>query len=72
MLDVRDRTLDRHPRIRFILCHPGNQGNDLASAEKLLDKYPSVYMDISARAYEVGRQWAANPGQVRRQVPDEV
>ena len=56
MLALRDRTLDRHPKTRFILCHLGNQGNDLASAAKLLDKYPGVYMDISARAYEVGRQ----------------
>jgi len=56
MLALRDRTLERHPRTRFILCHLGNQGNDLASAAKLLDKFPGVYMDISARAYEVGRQ----------------
>jgi len=56
MLALRDRTLERHPRTRFILCHLGNQGNDLASAAKLLDRFPGVYMDISARAYEVGRQ----------------
>ena len=56
VLALRDRALDRHPKTRFILCHLGNQGNDLASAAKLLDKFPGVYMDISARAYEVGRQ----------------
>jgi predicted TIM-barrel fold metal-dependent hydrolase len=56
VLALRDRALERHPKTRFILCHLGNQGNDLASAAKLLDKFPSVYMDISARAYEVGRQ----------------
>src|ERR1019366_4586658 len=56
ILAMRDRTIERHPQTRFILCHLGNQGNDLASAAKLLDKFPGVYMDISARAYEVGRQ----------------
>ena len=56
LLALRDRALDRHPKTRFILCHLGNQGNDLASVAKLLDKFPGVYVDISARAYEVGRQ----------------
>ena len=56
VLAIRDRTLLRHPETLFILCHLANQGNDLASLAKLLDKFPRVYVDISARAYEVGRQ----------------
>jgi uncharacterized protein len=56
LLAIRDRTLARHPQTLFICCHLGNQGNDLASVAKLLDKFPNLYVDISARAYEVGRQ----------------
>jgi predicted TIM-barrel fold metal-dependent hydrolase len=33
----------------------GNQGNDLATLSKELDKYPNLVLDISARDYEVGR-----------------
>jgi predicted TIM-barrel fold metal-dependent hydrolase len=56
MLALRDRTLERHPKTRFICCHLGNQGNDLVSLAKVLDKFPNLYVDISARAYELGRQ----------------
>lgn len=56
MLAIRDRTLKRHPETVFVLCHLANQGNDLASLGKLLDAFPRVYVDISGRAYEVGRQ----------------
>lgn len=56
ILAIRNHMLDGHPRTRFILCHIGNQGNDLASAAQVLDKYPNAFMDISARQYEIGRQ----------------
>jgi len=56
LLAIRDRLLARHPKTVFVACHLGNQGNDLASLAKVLDRYPNLYVDISARAYEVGRQ----------------
>lgn len=56
LLAIRDRLLARHPKTLFVACHLGNQGNDLASVSKVLDRYPNLYVDISARAYEVGRQ----------------
>ncbi len=56
LLAIRDRLLARHPSTVFVACHLGNQGNDLASVAKLLDRFPNLYLDISARAYEVGRQ----------------
>lgn len=56
MLAMRDRTLRRHPETLFVLCHLGNQGNDLASLGKLLDAFPRLYVDISGRDYEIGRQ----------------
>lgn len=56
LLARRDRMLARHPQTTFIACHLGNQGNDLAALGKVLDRYPNLYLDISARDYEVGRQ----------------
>jgi predicted TIM-barrel fold metal-dependent hydrolase len=55
LLAMRDRALAKHPKTIFIACHLGNQGNDLGSLAKVLDKYPNLYVDISARDYEVGR-----------------
>lgn len=55
LIATRDRTLARHPKTTFIACHLGNQGNDLATLAKALDRYPNLFVDISARDYEVGR-----------------
>lgn len=56
LLASRDRLLEKHPRTTIITCHLSNQGNDLATLSKALDRYPNLYLDISARDYEVGRQ----------------
>lgn len=56
LLEKRDRLLSKHPKTTFIACHLSNQGNDLASLSKVLDRFPNLYVDISARDYEVGRQ----------------
>jgi uncharacterized protein len=50
------RLLEKHPRTTFILCHLRNQGNDLEKLAAVLDRYPNLYVDISARDYELGRQ----------------
>ena len=55
LLAIRNRTLARHPKTIFIACHLGNQGNNLAALGKVLDAYSNLYLDISARDYEVGR-----------------
>jgi predicted TIM-barrel fold metal-dependent hydrolase len=55
LLGFRDNLLAKHPKTIFVACHLGNQGNDLATLGKELDKYPNLYLDISARDYEVGR-----------------
>jgi predicted TIM-barrel fold metal-dependent hydrolase len=59
LLAVRNRTLEKHPRTTFIACHLANQGNDLPALGKLLDMYPNLYLDISARDYEIGRMHRA-------------
>ena len=56
LLDTRRRLLKEHPNTLFIACHIGNQGNDLASVSRELDHFPNLYVDISARDYEIGRQ----------------
>jgi uncharacterized protein len=55
LLAIRGRMLAEHPKTLFVACHLGNQGNDLSSLGKVLDQYPNLYLDISARDYEVGR-----------------
>jgi predicted TIM-barrel fold metal-dependent hydrolase len=55
LLAARNRTLEKHPKTNFIACHLANQGNDLPALGKLLDSYSNLYLDISARDYEIGR-----------------
>ncbi|HEY3838902.1 MAG TPA: amidohydrolase family protein [Bryobacteraceae bacterium] len=56
LIGMRNRLVAQHPRTRFIACHLGNQGHNLASLAETLDRYPNLYVDISARDYEVGRE----------------
>jgi uncharacterized protein len=55
LIAKRNRTLEKHPETIFIACHMGNQGHDLAKLAKAMDKYPNLYLDTSARDYELGR-----------------
>jgi uncharacterized protein len=55
MINIRNRTLEKHPQTIFISCHLGNQGHDLEKLSLALDKYPNLYLDTSARDYEMGR-----------------
>lgn len=55
LIEKRDRTLKKHPDTIFIACHLGNQGHDLETLSQAMDKYPNLYLDTSARDYEIGR-----------------
>ena len=55
LLQIRDRTLEKHPGTIFIACHLSNQGNDLEALGRVMDRYPNLYLDTSARDYEMGR-----------------
>jgi predicted TIM-barrel fold metal-dependent hydrolase len=55
MISMRNRIVEKHPKTIFIACHLGNQGHDLANLGLALDKYQNLYLDISARDYEIGR-----------------
>ncbi len=53
MIDILERTVKKHPGTTFIACHLANCSYDLDKAAALLDKYPNLYMDISARYAEI-------------------
>ncbi|VAW25131.1 amidohydrolase 2 [hydrothermal vent metagenome] len=55
LIEKRNRTLKKHPNTIFISCHLGNQGHDLEALSHDMDKYPNLYLDTSARDYEMGR-----------------
>ncbi len=52
MIDIFERTLQRHPKTIFIACHFMNLSYDLNRLGELLNKYPNLYADISARYAE--------------------
>ena len=56
LMTMRDRVLARHPRTKFIAAHLGNQGHDLSALAAVLDRFPNLFLDLSARDYELGRQ----------------
>ncbi|MDD4756622.1 MAG: amidohydrolase family protein [Prolixibacteraceae bacterium] len=55
LIAKRNRTLEKHPDTIFIACHLGNQGHNLALLSEAMDRYPNLYLDTSARDYELGR-----------------
>jgi predicted TIM-barrel fold metal-dependent hydrolase len=48
--------LDRHPKTTFVAVHFSNMGHDFAKLGEALDRFPNLNVDLSARAYEFGRQ----------------
>jgi hypothetical protein len=56
LLRQRNRMIADHPHTMFVLPHVANHPEDLASVAKLLDDYPNVTIDFSARIDELGRQ----------------
>ncbi|HNW60132.1 MAG TPA: amidohydrolase family protein [bacterium] len=52
MVASLERAVARHPRTTFIACHFANCDYDLAQIGRLLDRYPNLWADISARYAE--------------------
>ncbi len=52
MIDIMENTLKRHPENTIIACHFGNLTYDLGRLSKLLDSYPNLYVDNSAKYAE--------------------
>ncbi len=56
ILEQRNRMIAAHPGTTFWLPHMANLPEDLASVAGLLDRFPNVVIDFSARIDELGRQ----------------
>lgn len=56
LLEQRDRVIARHPRTTFVAAHLAESSEDLSYVARLLDLCPNLYIDISARTAELGRQ----------------
>jgi predicted TIM-barrel fold metal-dependent hydrolase len=52
MIGIMENTLKRHPENTIIACHFGNLTYDLGRLSKLLDTYPNLYVDNSAKYAE--------------------
>ncbi len=52
MIDTLERALRRHPRTLFVACHLANCSYDPRILGRLLDRYPNLFADISARYAE--------------------
>lgn len=53
MINILERTVRKHPNTTFIACHLANSSYNLGKVAALLDKYPNLYVDISARYAEI-------------------
>jgi predicted TIM-barrel fold metal-dependent hydrolase len=56
LLEQRDNVIARHPGTTFVCAHLAESSEDLGYVAKLLDRSPNLYVDISARTSELGRQ----------------
>ncbi|MCI0522001.1 MAG: amidohydrolase family protein, partial [Chloroflexi bacterium] len=56
LIEALARLVLRHPRTLFIGAHVGCYAENLAWVSHLLDRAPNLYVDISARISELGRQ----------------
>jgi len=56
LLEQRNTVIARFPQTTFILPHVANLPEDLSAVARLLDTFPNVYIDFSARIDELGRQ----------------
>jgi predicted TIM-barrel fold metal-dependent hydrolase len=56
LIDQRNCVFARHPGTRFVGAHMGERPEDLTAVSALLEAYPNVSVDISARIAELGRQ----------------
>jgi len=56
LLEQRDRVFARHPDTTFVAAHVAERPENLSYVSELLSRHANVYVDISARSAELGRQ----------------
>jgi predicted TIM-barrel fold metal-dependent hydrolase len=52
MVEILERTAQRHPKTTFVACHFANLDYDLARLGECFERNPNLYADISARYAE--------------------
>jgi uncharacterized protein len=52
MIDILERTVEKHSSTTFIACHFANLDYDLGRLGQVLERHPNLYADISARYAE--------------------
>ena len=52
MIEILERTAQRHPKTTFVACHFANLDYDLARLGEVFERNPNLYADISARYAE--------------------
>jgi predicted TIM-barrel fold metal-dependent hydrolase len=52
MIDILERTVEKHSSTTFIACHFANLDYDLGRLGLVLERHPNLYADISARYAE--------------------
>jgi hypothetical protein len=56
LLEQRNTVFGRHPKTTFVGAHVAESPEDLAFVDRMLQQYPNVMVDMSARTPELGRQ----------------
>ncbi|SMO50454.1 amidohydrolase family protein [Gracilimonas mengyeensis] len=55
MLKTLENAVAKHPNTTFVAAHLGNSSYDLAIMDRMLEKYPNLYADVSARYAELSQ-----------------
>jgi len=56
LMESQERLLEQHPDTLFQSAHVASASEDLGYVSTLLDRYPNLHVDMSARIAELGRQ----------------
>lgn len=56
LMAQRNRVIAKHPKTNFIVAHMAEGANDYTKLGSWLDAMPNMFIDLSARENEIGRQ----------------
>jgi uncharacterized protein len=56
VVEQRNRVIAAHPNTTFVVAHMAEAANDYGLLAAWLDRYPNLFVDISGRENEIGRQ----------------
>jgi len=56
LMIAQENMLKANPHTTFVIPHVGSNAENLANISRMMDLYPNMYVDTSARIHELGRQ----------------